>query len=227
MTVGIGAKLSWPPRYGARAAMTRVLSGTSGAPVRRISVVGPSGSGKTHLARDLADRLGLPLHELDALRWDSNGRELSRVEFVDLVEALAAQDAWIIDGHYRDVRHLIWRRAEMVAWLNYPLPVVALRLLGRFRQKRQALSTGLAGSAHPVTATWGRRLSRLARTIREHREYSRLLRAPEYSALAVTELKSGRATREWLEDLGLPSEQAPGSRATMADEPARSITPGS
>lgn len=204
--------------------MTGVLTGTSGAPARRISVVGPTGSGKTHLARALADRLGLPLYELDGLRWDSRGRELPRPEFVDLVAALAAQDNWIIDGHYRDVRHLIWRRAEMVVRLRYPLPVVALRLLGRFRQKRHALSVG---PAYPVTATWGRRLSRLARTIRERREYDRLLRAPEYSGLAVTELKSVRATREWLEDLGRPSEPTAESLATIADQTARSMTPSS
>ena len=199
--------------------MTGVLTGASGAPARRISVVGSTGSGKTHLARALADRLGLPLHELDALRWDSTGRELPRSEFVDLVAALAAQDSWIIDGHYRDVRHLIWRRAETVVWLKYPLPVVALRLLGRFRQKRQALNAGLGGSAYPVTATWGRRLSRLARTIRERREYDRVLRAPEYGALAVIELTSVRATREWLEELGRPSEPASGSRASIVEGP--------
>lgn len=186
--------------------MTRMLTRTSGAPLRRISVVGPTGCGKTHLARVLADRLGLPLYELDALRRDAAGRELSHPEFVDLVTAVAAHDSWIIDGHYRDVRHLIWRRAQMVVWLSYPLPVVALRLLGRFRQKRQALSSGPA-SLPPVTATWGRRLGRLARTLRERGEYNRLLRAPEYGALAVVELKSLSATREWLDDLH-PAEQA-------------------
>lgn len=206
--------------------MTGVLGGTCGAPLRRISVIGPTGSGKTHLARALADRLELPLYELDALRWDPTGRELSRPEFVDLVAAVAADDSWIIDGHYRDVRHLIWRRAETVVWLSYPLPVVAMRLLGRFRQKRQALSAGRAAWAHTVTATWGRRLSRLARTVRERREYSRLLRTPEYGALAVIELKSIRATSKWLEDLA-PSEQASASRATIVDEPACPPPPGS
>ena len=219
-----------------RGATTRLLNGSSSAPARRISVVGPTGSGKTYLARSLADRLGLPLCELDSVRWDHAGRELPRPDFVDRVAALAAQDRWIIDGHYRDVRHLIWRRADMVVLLKYPLPVVALRLLARYRQKRQTLSAASADSGkaageaifvRPGSATWGRRLSRFARTIRERREYDKLLRAPEYSALCIIELRSVRATAEWLETLGHLSERASEPRATIVDQPARSMTPSS
>lgn len=203
--------------------MTGLLTEASRAPARRISVVGPSGSGKTYLARTLADRLGLPAHELDTYRWSADGRELSSQEFADVVGALAAQGEWIIDGHYRDVRHLIWQRAEMVVWLNYPLPVVALRLLGRFRRKRQVLDAkrsdpelgvvDVTPAAHPVTAAWRRRLGRLARNVRERSEYGRLLHAPEYGALSIIELKSIWATRQWLEKLAPPPEPC----TTIAD----------
>lgn len=190
----------------------------TGRPARRISVIGPSGSGKTFLARALADRLGLPHYELDAIRWDPAGRERSRAEFVGLVEALASRDAWIIDGHYRDVRHLIWHRADMVVWLNYRLPVIALRLLGRFRKKRQVAGAPrsvvdalASGPPYPNSVSWGRRLSRLVRTLRERREYRQLLRAPEYSALVITELRSARATERWLEGLRPADRTAPSS----------------
>lgn len=188
--------------------------------LRRISVIGPSGSGKTFLARVLAQRLGLPHHELDAARWDSAGGERPVAEFVGLVEALAERDAWIIDGHYRDVRHLIWRQADMVVWLNYSLPVVALRLLGRFAKKRRPArvargvqATTASRLSAPGSVSWSRRLGRLARTLRERREYRRLLGAPEYVGLTVTELRSSRDASRWLQGLGgsdgEPSAPAP------------------
>jgi hypothetical protein len=176
----------------------------------RFSVVGSTGSGKTHLARLVADRLDLPHYELDAIRRDAGGREVTGPEFVKRVAAVADQDSWIIDGHYRDVRQLIWNRAETVVLLNYPLPVVAFRLLGRFWRKQRspdAVSpTSRAATpgempAPPVAATWRHRLGRFKRTLQERREYGRLLRAPGHE-FSVVELRSVRDTNRWLEGLG-------------------------
>lgn len=176
---------------------------------RRISVVGATGSGKTHLARELAERLKLPHYELDSLRHDPTGADLPNSDFIQSIATLADEDAWIIDGHYRDVREMIWRRADMVVWLNLPLWLVAFRLVRRFGRKRlpprQGSATSgekLAGQSKPVaTASWGHRLGRLARTLRERREYGRLLRG-RYPGLSLVELRSPAATRAWLRVLG-------------------------
>ena len=177
---------------------------------RRISVVGATGSGKTFLAREIAERLDLPHCELDHMRRHAVGRGSSEQTFHSRVADLALSDEWIIDGHYREVRHLIWRRAEVVVWLNYPLHVVALRLMNRFRGKRSA-STSRAdrlgevpAAARPVAdegASWRRRLGRLVRTLRERSVYGRLLRSMDYPNLRTVELRSIKATRQWLRDL--------------------------
>ena len=177
---------------------------------RRISVVGATGSGKTILARQIAERLNLPHRELDEVRRHAVGRGSSEQTFHSRVADLALGDEWIIDGHYREVRHLIWRRAEVVVWLNYPLHVVALRLMNRFRGKRSA-STSRAdrlgevpAAARPVAdegASWRRRLGRLVRTLRERSVYGRLLRSMDYPNLRTVELRSIKATRQWLRDL--------------------------
>ena len=173
---------------------------------RRISVVGASGSGKTVMAREIAERLNLPLCELDQLR-PAAARGSSGETFHSRVADLALGDDWVIDGHYREVRQLIWSRAELVVWLNYPLRIVALRLVNRFRRKRNAsacaggLGEGQAADPHIAgeRASWRRRLARLVKTLRERGLYGRLLR--DYPNLKTVEFRSVEASRQWLRDL--------------------------
>ncbi|MFC7536043.1 shikimate kinase [Sphingomonas sp. GCM10030256] len=172
---------------------------------RRISIVGASGSGKTTLARQVADRLGLPFRELDSIR-EAAEQGSAEQDFQSRVAELALGDSWIIDGHYREVRQLIWSRAELVVWLNYPMRLVFHRVLRRFLGKQRAAASGgdrremrpKASAQH--SASWRRRFERLAKTLRERRLYGRLLQS-DYPNVKVVELRSVAATRQWLRDL--------------------------
>ena len=155
---------------------------------RRISIVGSTGSGKSHLARRLTEKLDLPLYELDQFRKHGG--------FADAVREIAAGDEWIIDGHYRDVRSIIWKSADTVVWLNYPVHVIVMQLLRRFVAKPGRTA---ASSTSAPRASWGQRAGRLARTLRERREYRTVLRSPEYSGATLVELKSREATEQWLD----------------------------
>ena len=175
---------------------------------RRISVVGATGSGKTTLAREVAERLDLPYCELDRMRQE-DGDGSSEQSFQSQVANLALGEQWIIDGHYREVRHLIWSRAQVVVWLNYPMRLVAVRVLKRFLRKRRARAfradqhRGLPAAARPVAhkgASWRRRLGRLVKTLRERSAYGRLLRA-DHPGVTIVELRSVAATRQWLREL--------------------------
>lgn len=197
----------------------RQADAVKSAPARRISVIGATGSGKSVLARRLSDEWRLPLYELDAIFWDGNGRALPNGEFIKAVADLTEGGAWVLDGHYRAVRELIWRRSEMVIWLNYPLLLVGYRLLRRFVKKRRAARDREAPETQAgeelderraqASATWHDRLSRLARTISERREYGRLLNAPEYRSVEVVELKSPRAAENFIR-----TGMAPSTRST-------------
>lgn len=156
-------------------------------------------------------------------------------EFATLVDQLTRRDLWIIDGHYRDVRHLVWSRAQTIVWLNYPLFVVALRLWTRFRAKsaRKAETrpqkSGVAGSTAQhqsvFAASWSQRFSRLLRTLRERRGYKVVLGSPVYSHASIVELKSALHTQKWL--ASLVDSPTPEHSAALTERPlGRFASPG-
>jgi len=89
-------------------------------PGQRISVVGTSGSGKTTVGRAIADRLGIPFIELDALAWLPGWVNRPLAELRELVDERTRGPMWVVDGNYSKVRDLVWGRADTVVWLDYP-----------------------------------------------------------------------------------------------------------
>jgi adenylate kinase family enzyme len=94
-------------------------------------VVGTSGSGKSSLASQLADILGVPHLELDAVHHQPGWEPLPTEEFRRIVAARAAADGWVIDGNYGRVRDLVWARADTVVWLDLPKRTVMGRVVWR------------------------------------------------------------------------------------------------
>jgi adenylate kinase family enzyme len=99
--------------------------------VRRVSVVGTSGSGKSTLASQLAEILGVPHLELDAVHHQPGWEPLPTGEFRRVVAARAAAGGWVIDGNYGRVRDLVWARADTVVWLDLPKRIVMRRVVWR------------------------------------------------------------------------------------------------
>jgi adenylate kinase family enzyme len=167
----------------------------------RIAVVGTSCSGKTTIAGQLASVLGRTHVELDALHWGSNWSVSP--DFAKLVEEAVGADEWIVDGNYRNVRDLIWRRATAIIWLNYPFTVVFRQALTRTLRRllsQQPLYGGNCESFRGAFLTadgipWW--------VIRTHgkrrREYPMVLSQPEYRHLKVFELKSHAEAKALLE----------------------------
>lgn len=96
---------------------------------RRILVIGTSCSGKTSLARAIARKLNLAHIELDALHWGPDWTP--REDFLDRVRTAIAADEWVTDGNYSVARPLLWGRADLIVWLDYPMGVVVQRALRR------------------------------------------------------------------------------------------------
>lgn len=162
----------------------------------------PSGAGKTTLARRLEERLALPRVELDALHWDPGWRQASAEVLRTRVEEALAGPAWVVDGNYGAVRDIVWRRAELLVWLDYPLPLVLWRLLRRTLRRALTREVLWNGNRERLVANFASRDSLFLWAIqtdaKRRREYTREVQAPEHQHLTVVRLGGPRATATWL-----------------------------
>jgi adenylate kinase family enzyme len=103
------------------------MTGMPETRVTRMALTGASGNGKTTLASALAGSLALPFVDLEGA---------SRAQAAELV----ATDEWVVDAtHERVLGDLVLARAQLLVWLDLPLPLILLRALRRDR--RVALAT--------------------------------------------------------------------------------------
>jgi adenylate kinase family enzyme len=174
-------------------------------PYRRICVIGTTGSGKSTLASELARRLHIPHVELDAIHWEPGWKESDREITRTRARDIALTDAWIVDGNYGFLRDILWRRAEALVWLDYPLPLIFWRLW--WRTWKRVLKKELL---------WGTNTERLGpqffskdslflwalKSYRKHqRDFSTLPTLPEYAHLRVYRFRSPGKTERWLASL--------------------------
>lgn len=100
----------------------------------RVNVKGISGSGKTTFSSELAERLGVPYLELDAIHHGPNWTEADAEELQARVRAFMADapEGWVIDGNYESkLGGLVLDAADWIVWLDPPLRVALRRLWRR------------------------------------------------------------------------------------------------
>ena len=155
----------------------------------------------------MAERLGLDFIELDAIYWQANWTPIEFEEFRERVETAARSQSWVVAGNYHVVRDLIWPRAEVVVWLDYPFAVVFWRLLTR--TIRRGITQEELWNGNREKFWWHLKLWSeeslfhwLFKTYwRRKRETPILLAFPEHAHLHLVHLRSPRETEEWLAGL--------------------------
>lgn len=100
---------------------------------RHIMLCGPSSSGKTTVSKTIANIIGVPHIELDAIFWKPDWIEKPLKEFRMDVSTLidTHKEGWVFDGNYARIRDIILPYADTVIWLRLPLRVVFWRMLCR------------------------------------------------------------------------------------------------
>jgi adenylate kinase family enzyme len=168
--------------------------------VRRVAILASaSGNGKTTLCRELARRLGVPFHELDALHHGPGWTEATADVLRTRVEPLVAEDEWVIDGAYRGkLGDLVLERADLVVWLDLPLRVWLPRLLRRTVRRvvrREELWNGNRETLRNVLFS---RDSLVLYALRAHFRNRRKYPA-ELARYSVVRLRSPREVERWLD----------------------------
>lgn len=181
------------------------MSSTSECGLRRIVVVGTAGSGKTTHAKRIAEILGLPHVELDALEWGPNWTKASYEAFRQLVAEALKGPEWVTDGNYSKVRDLVWGQADTLVWLDYSLPVILARIIPRTLRRSLTQEKLWNENRETLRKSVFSRDSIILFAIRSYRRkrqsYPVALAQPEYAHLAVVHLRSPRAARRWLKCL--------------------------
>jgi len=176
--------------------------------MQRINVVGTTGSGKTTVARRIAEALGCPHVELDALHWEPGWQEAPEEVLRERVSEATRGSPWVVDGNYSKVRDIVWGRVDTVVWLDYSFPRIFLRLLWRTLRRGVLRETLWNGNRESLTMALSKD-SILLWAITSHpknkEEYPKLMSSPEYAHIRFLRHGSPRETEEWLKSLGSDS----------------------
>lgn len=174
--------------------------------MQRILVIGTSGSGKSTLARAIAGRLDLLYTPTDPFYWKAGWRPASSERVGACLEAVLADDAWILDGNFDDRRDQVWGRADCIIWLDLPWSLTVWRVA--IRNVRWVLSREPVWSGNVMT--WRRAWSGIRHAAMSHSMKRRLY--PHWLAEAavprVWHFKTDREVAAWLKQLA-PIADAP------------------
>ena len=163
---------------------------------QRIVVLGCSGSGKSTLAAELAERLGLPFAPTDDVYWRGAWQPTPADEVRAWLDAATLRETWVLDGNFDAQRDLAWARADLIVWLDFPLPTVMSRILRRNLTWWLAGATVWGGQRMTLRKAIDGALHALATHGQKRRTYPDWLARME--GARVVRLRSPGAVARWL-----------------------------
>lgn len=167
--------------------------------MRRIAIIASaSGSGKSTLGRELAHRLDVAYHELDAVHHGPGWTEASPDELRAKVEPLVTGEGWVIDGAYRGkLGDLVLAAADTIVWLDLPMRVWLPRVLRRTARRIVRREELWSGNRETLRgAFWGRD-ALIPFALRNYGRRRRIYPV-ELAAYRVVRLRSPREIELWL-----------------------------
>ena len=87
--------------------------------MERIIIIGCGGAGKSTLARQLGEKLGLPVVHLDRLFWKPGWVEASQEEFDTALHLELDKEKWIMDGNFNRTMPQRIARCDTIIYLDF------------------------------------------------------------------------------------------------------------
>ena len=114
--------------------------------MERVIIIGCGGAGKSTLARQLGEKLELPVVHLDSIFWLPGWVEMEKEAFDMRVRQEMAKEKWIIDGNYNRTMPERIAQCDTVIYLDFPRFVclygVFKRLLTNIGKTRPDMGAG-------------------------------------------------------------------------------------
>lgn len=87
--------------------------------MERILIIGCGGAGKSTLARQLGEKLNLPVVHLDSIFWLPGWVEMEKDEFDARIRTEMAKETWILDGNYNRTLPERIARCDTIIYLDF------------------------------------------------------------------------------------------------------------
>jgi adenylate kinase family enzyme len=161
-------------------------------------VIGSTGSGKTTFARALAEKLGVPHVEIDALFWQPGWVMTSADELRAKLEAALGDDGWVVDGNYNSrLGTFVLDQADQIVWLDLPLRTTLWRVFRRTLRRLRTREAIWGTNYESFRNAFLSRDSLLLYAVRTHRHNQRR-RAELVAGYPVVRLRSTREISGYL-----------------------------
>ena len=99
--------------------------------MKKVIVIGCPGSGKSTFSRALHDKTNIPLFHLDMLYWNADKTIVPKPIFLERLQNIMEQDAWIIDGNYGSTMEIRMKACDKIFFLDYSTEICIEGILSR------------------------------------------------------------------------------------------------
>ena len=167
--------------------------------MERIIIIGCGGAGKSTLARQLGEKLNLPVVHLDQIWWaPGNWKHTSREKFDELLRKELEKPQWILDGNFNRTLEARLEKCDTVIYLDLPRWVCLRSWLGRVIKNwgtaRPDMAPGCCEWFDPEMAKWIWNFNK-----QNHQRYLELLNKAEGKQIFI--LRNRREVEEFKKSL--------------------------